>query len=292
VLLLGSVVVAVIIVVLAIAATGVAIAIKPTATQQAVRVAESVPGKFLPIMPGQSAAQSPSDDDYLPKVVSITDQLAGAVPPMVASNGPKQAVAQGWPTVAPSTSDVPPPPLALPPGGLDLNDWLPPWMNSGDLSAAFPQAAACTPGDSTCFVKATGCKPGDVQCLNAMYAACRSGSPTCPEAQVNQPVAVAVPPAAGPTERVPSANLPATASATTTAVAPPADESTLPPPPSPAVAVAPQQEVPPSPAPSPTTTEPPLPSPVVAPGPPPSASVEPDPGQPPVPHTGGQHSPG
>jgi hypothetical protein len=186
ILLVGSTLVAVVIVILALAATGVAIAFKPTASEQAVRVEESVPGKYLPVMPGQGTAPVLDDGSYLPRVVSVTDQPATAglsVPAQNSANPP--AAKKDQPTVA-QTVDTLPAPLALPPGGLDLNQWLPAGM--GDLSQMFPQAAECTPGDSSCFLRTTGCQAGDIKCLNTAYMACRAGSPACQGTPINQPV--------------------------------------------------------------------------------------------------------
>ena len=57
----------------------------------------------------------------------------------------------------------------------------------GDLSQMFPQAAECTPGDSTCFLRTTGCQPGDISCLNTKYMACRAGG-ACQGTPINPPV--------------------------------------------------------------------------------------------------------
>ncbi len=104
---MGSTFVVVAIVLLALAATGVAIAFKPTASEQAVRVEESVPGKYLPVMPGQGTAPVLDDGSYLPRVVSVTDQPAAAglsVPAQNSANPP--AAKKGQPTVA-QTVDAP-----------------------------------------------------------------------------------------------------------------------------------------------------------------------------------------
>jgi hypothetical protein len=306
----GSTVVVVALVILAILATGVAIAIKPTSAQQAVRVDESVPGKFLPVMPGQGTAVV-QDDDYLPKVVSVNGQAPQPGVSMPASNGSTPKVAPGPPSVVRSTAALPPG-LALPPGGLNLDEWLPQGM--ADLNQLFPQAASCTPGDADCFVKATGCKPGDVQCLNSMYVACKMGSPSCRGTQVNQanvcrpgspgcvpttatcttPNDPACAPPAGvfavdcppgtrcdlppvdPTEQRGTA-----ATSTQTTVGPPGEGNGLPPGPVPAGA--PQQDAVPPPPNANVEPLPPGQLPPPAPGPvDPQAVIEPDPGA--VPH--------
>jgi hypothetical protein len=56
VLLLGSTIAAIVIVGFSVLAVGVAIGIKPTVSQQAVRENEAVPGKYLPVLPGQGTA--------------------------------------------------------------------------------------------------------------------------------------------------------------------------------------------------------------------------------------------
>src|SRR3546814_8909540 len=51
VLLMGSTIAAIVVVGFAVLAVGVAITIKPTVSQQAIRDYEAVPGKYLPTMP-------------------------------------------------------------------------------------------------------------------------------------------------------------------------------------------------------------------------------------------------
>jgi len=74
ILLVGSTIAAIVVVGFATLAVVVAISIKPSATIQAIRGDESVPGKFLPTMPGQGTQPVEDPTVFLPPVVPVEDR--------------------------------------------------------------------------------------------------------------------------------------------------------------------------------------------------------------------------
>ncbi|MDZ4269657.1 MAG: hypothetical protein U1D00_28910, partial [Mycobacterium sp.] len=76
ILLVGSTIAAIVVVGFATLAVVVAISIQPAAVQQAIRDYEAVPGKYLPVMPGQGTTAVEDSEVYLPPVVPVVDKPA------------------------------------------------------------------------------------------------------------------------------------------------------------------------------------------------------------------------
>lgn len=139
VLLLGSTVAAAVVVGFSVLAVGVAIAIKPTASEQAVRDYEAVPGNYLPPMPGQGVEPVEDAAVYLPPVVPISATPVEAARPAVYPDSGNRGPSGGYTTSsgpivvgsAPASGGVggaPASPGAMaggnPQGAFRLGDWL------------------------------------------------------------------------------------------------------------------------------------------------------------------------
>ena len=205
ILLVGSTIAAIVVVGFAVLAVGVAIGIKPTVSEQAVRGDESVPGKYLPVLPGQGTAPAPEPDQFVPQVVPVPDAPPPPGGPSVfLASGPQQLttsagqVAQqpvavpglGAPVPGAGVPDPGPPDVAAPQlpafNGFRLSDWLPPGLtiNLGQIAA---QTQSCHPGDAICVGRATGCWYTDSHCLTQRYG-CKAGSAGCQTTvQTDQP---------------------------------------------------------------------------------------------------------
>ncbi len=184
ILLLGSTIAAIVVVGFAVLAVGVAISIQPTASQQAVRDPEAVPGKYLPPMPGQGTEPVEDAADYVPPVVPV----AAAAPeaPLSTVYVPKRqgdsgGVDKNSGNTGVGTGTVPAsgggqipsggvPGVVDPLGGFKLSDWLPKFPDNLVINlGSFPSSlVGCKEGDKTCFLISTGCypnRPGTLQCL-------------------------------------------------------------------------------------------------------------------------------
>lgn len=87
ILLMGSTIAAIVVVGFAVLAVGVAISIKPTVSQQAIRDYEAVPGKYGPIMPGQGIAPVEDAATYQVPVVPVQPERPEVGTPAVYSGG-------------------------------------------------------------------------------------------------------------------------------------------------------------------------------------------------------------
>ncbi|OBB77391.1 hypothetical protein [Mycobacterium sp. 852014-52144_SCH5372336] len=185
ILLLGSTVAAAVIVGFAVLAVGVAISIAPTASEQTVRDAEAVPGKYLPPMPGQ--APEPVEDltEYLPPVVPISATApqtgahtgyAGGAPTGTGAYSPSSGSTGAGPVVPSSggagavPAGVPNPMPVNPLNGFKVSDWLPNLPDLPDnLTINLPTGLSrCGADDPLCFLAATSCYPnrsGTLKCL-------------------------------------------------------------------------------------------------------------------------------
>ena len=184
ILLLGSTIAAIVIVGFAVLAVGVAINIQPTASEQAVRDAEAVPGKYLPPMPGQGSEPVEDKADYVPPVVPVAAVAPEAPLPAVYApkrQGDSGGVDKNSGTTGVGTGTVPVsggggipsggvPGVVDPLGGFKLSDWLPKFPDNLVINlGSFPSSlVGCKEGDKTCFLISTGCypnRPGTLQCL-------------------------------------------------------------------------------------------------------------------------------
>lgn len=185
ILLLGSTVAAAVIVGFAVLAVGVAISIAPTASEQAVRDTEAIPGKYLPPMPGQ--APEPVEDlhEYLPPVVPVSATApqtgahtgyAGGAPTGSGAYSPSSGSTGAGPVVPSSggagavPAGVPNPLPVNPLNGFKLSDWLPNLPDLPDnLTINLPAGlSGCGADDPLCFLAATSCypnRPGTLKCL-------------------------------------------------------------------------------------------------------------------------------
>lgn len=169
VLLLGSTIAAVVVVGFAALAVGVAINIKPTVSQQAVRDIEAVPGKYLPPMPGQGVEPVHEVTAYLPPVVPVAaTPPSGAGEAAVFTRGNSGTYSTsagnsggGSPVIiggggAPAGPGVPTPSNPL--GGFRLSDWL---DLPDTVNVSFPQEFLCGQADPSCVLTVLqGCFPG------------------------------------------------------------------------------------------------------------------------------------
>ena len=207
ILLVGSTIAAIVVVGFAVLAVGVAIGIKPVVSQQAVRSDESVPGKYLPVLPGQGTAPVPDTNQYVPPVVPVPDEPPPPGGPSVfLASGPQQLTSSAGhvaeaPAAAPDLGAPVPdagvpdagpvgPGLAMPQppalNGFRLGDWLPPGLtlNLGQITS---QTKGCHPGDAMCVRQATGCWYTDSNCLAHRFG-CVAGNTDCQTTtQADQP---------------------------------------------------------------------------------------------------------
>lgn len=183
VLLVGSTIAAAIVVGFAVLAVGVAVQIKPTASNQAVRDIEAVPGKYLPVMPGQAPTAEPDRSQYLPPVVPVEASPPTDGPPVYVAGAPQQySTSAGSMGDAPAAiPDVGGPAAAPPPGepgipvpmggipnpmnGFNINNWLPSGLTI-DVAQLASVLAPCGPGNIRCIVTKTGCLPSDSKCMS------------------------------------------------------------------------------------------------------------------------------
>lgn len=176
ILLLGSTIAAIVVVGFAVLAVGVAIGIKPTASQQAVRDTEAVPGKYLPPMPGQGVEPVEDPGAYLPPVVAVAATPPKANQHTVHAGGGSGSGGNsgGYTTSSGSTGAVAPTggggvptggnPIAVDPlGGFKLNDWLPDLPDNlvVDLGPLSETLGGCGAQDRVCALEVLGgCFPG------------------------------------------------------------------------------------------------------------------------------------
>ena len=190
ILLVGSTIAAIVVVGFAALAVVVAISIKPSATVQAIRGDESVPGKYLPTMPGQGTQPVEDPTVFLPPVVPVEEKpaatsdsgrtmLAGAnrgrysTSAGVGDGGTRTVfVTQAGPPGAGGGGVV----LQPPRNAFRLNDWLPQGMNIN--MKVFSKTERCKPGDIRCVYEATGgCLPGSKgfgTCIENRFGCARS----------------------------------------------------------------------------------------------------------------------
>ncbi|MDN4521282.1 hypothetical protein [Mycolicibacterium austroafricanum] len=185
ILLVGSTIAAIVVVGFAALAVVVAISIQPAASQQAIRDYEAVPGKYLPVMPGQGTSSVEDSEVYLPPVVPVAQTLpeTGGGPVRTAGNSggqysPSGGVGGETRTVfvtqaGPGGGGAV---VASPPNSFKLSDWLPTGMTI-DIGGLFKQTAACKDGDGDCVEEATRCKlgPSFGACIYKNFF-CKSGS--------------------------------------------------------------------------------------------------------------------
>lgn len=180
ILLLGSTIAAIVVVGFAVLAVGVAIAIKPTASQQAVRDTEAVPGKYLPPMPGQGVEPVKDPTVYLPPVVPVS-----AIPPEATQRtaysdrgtggnsggyttssggaGGGAPVGAGGVPVGGGNPVSGDPAAGNPLGSFKLSDWLPDLPDNLviDLGSRADRLGACGVEDRVCALEVLGgCFPG------------------------------------------------------------------------------------------------------------------------------------
>ncbi|SHU17549.1 FHA domain-containing protein [Mycobacteroides abscessus subsp. abscessus] len=183
VLLVGSTIAAAIVVGFAVLAVGVAVQIKPTASNQAVRDVEAVPGKYLPVMPGQATTAEPDHSQYLPPVVPVEATPPTDGPAVYVAGAPQQysASADSVGAVPATVPDAAAPAPALPPldagvpapmggipnpmNGFNINNWLPSGLTI-DVAQLASVLAPCGPGNIRCIVNKTGCLPSDSKCMS------------------------------------------------------------------------------------------------------------------------------
>ncbi|MEW5808617.1 MAG: hypothetical protein AB1925_04110 [Actinomycetota bacterium] len=173
ILLVGSTIAAIVVVGFAALAVVVAISIKPSATIQAIRGDESVPGKYLPTMPGQGTQPVEDPAVFLPPVVPVEEKPAatgdGGRTIFAGANrgrySPSAGVGDGGTRTVFVTQAGPPGVggggvvLQPPRNAFRLNDWLPRGMNIN--MRVFSKTGRCKPGDIRCVYEATGgCLPG------------------------------------------------------------------------------------------------------------------------------------
>jgi hypothetical protein len=246
-LLLGSTIAAIVIVGFAVLAVGVAIGIKPTAGTQAVRENEAVPGKYLPVMPGQGTAPIQDQNAYLPPVVPVAEPPAGSDGSTVAAAGPdagtfSPASAPEGQRAGPDAQPAavrPPDPVELPalpmpeppPGGFRLSDWLPQGLNI-NVGQLYSDTQRCKNGDIACFVRATGCAPKDSGCLTKNFVCTRgvdcakTTTETCQQGAVRCGETATVCPSGATTCQTTDANTTRCSSASTCPPTPPGTDPT------------------------------------------------------------------
>lgn len=201
VLLLGSTIAAIVVVGFSVLAVGVAIAFKPTASQQAVRDYEAVPGKYLPPMPGQGVEPIKDAGAYLPPVVPVAaaTPLEASSPTVspgsvntgypggyTSSSGPA-VVAGGAPAAGSVTAPVIPgtPVVGNPQGRFRLHDWLPDLPDNVTINVGYPPGLEqCARGNVICVLRETGClqgRPGFAKCFMQAIRLRQQTTPQVPE---------------------------------------------------------------------------------------------------------------
>lgn len=191
ILLLGSTIAAMVVTGFAVLAVVVAISIQPTASEQAIRDYESVPGKYLPVMPGQGVDAPVADSAaYLPPVVPVASTRTD---PRLSLPGTSTNISPGNSGV--NTSSISPGitnPVQVATGvvtdngviqplpdawsqGFRLIDWLPTGTNL-NMDSFASMAGQCT--TATCVKIATGCWPWESSCFAEKFY-CVLGQPGC-----------------------------------------------------------------------------------------------------------------
>jgi hypothetical protein len=199
VLLLGSTIAAAVVVGFAVLAVGVAIGIKPSVSQQAVRDPEAVPGKYLPPMPGQGIEPVEDAAAYLPPVVPVSlTPPPSSVPTVYPGGGSTVSVGAATPNAGTVGAGAPasggaaapaPAPVVVgggnPPYRFRLSDWLPAPPDNLTINFGLPTGNSfCTQGQDICFLRATGCypnRPGTLTCLLEKQLVVKNEPETDPE---------------------------------------------------------------------------------------------------------------
>lgn len=196
-MLVGSTIAAMVMTGFAVLAVVVAISIQPTASEQAIRDYESVPGKYLPVMPGQGV-DAPVDDAsaYLPPIVPVAATRSDpriSLPGLSNNTAPNTigtntftnpnvnpgvenpAVGQNLGTGVLTDNGVVQPFPTDWLNGFRLADWIPTGLPlyTGDM---FSSSGQCT--TLICFYQKTGCWPYDGACLTDKWG-CTIGSAGC-----------------------------------------------------------------------------------------------------------------
>lgn len=182
VLLLGSTIAAIVVVGFAALAVGVAITIQPTASQQAIRDVEAVPGKYLPTMPGQGIQPVEDSAAYLPPVVPVAATPQDSSSPAVYTRGNNGTGGSDSSSYSPSAGSTGSgarvggggtPVVPGNPGGGNAFDGLALADFIGRLIPDLPDtvtftvpsnAAVCDLADPLCVLKLFGCLPGRPGC--------------------------------------------------------------------------------------------------------------------------------